>query len=759
MYIKKVTPTSGMLEEIQGSVQGHRDGHGFLIRDDGESDIYLPVNEMRAVLHKDRVKVRVVRFDRKGRPEGRVVEIVERPEQPIIGRLLQEGGMWLVAPEDKRYGQDVLIPKGATGSAKPGEVVVVELTEPPALFGQPVGRVKEVLGDIDDPGMEIEIAVRKYSVPHEFSAACLDQAKGLPDKVRAQDRKGRIDLRDVPLVTIDGEDARDFDDAVYCEPAKVGRAKGWRLLVAIADVSHYVQTGSGIDIDAYDRATSVYFPRRVIPMLPEKLSNGLCSLNPDVDRLCMVCDMLVTAKGDVHAYQFYPAVMHSHARFTYTEVAAILANTRGPEALRRKERVQDLLNLHDVYRALLASRAVRGAVDFETTETQIVCDESGRIEKIVPRVRNEAHRLIEEAMLAANVCSADFIQQSQHPGLFRVHEGPTAEKKDILRNYLKALGLNLGLSDDPHTSEFQKIAQATKDRPDAQQIHTMLLRSMQQAIYTPLNSGHFGLAYEAYTHFTSPIRRYPDLLVHRVIKSILEGRKYELPTLPTPGEAHAKLAKRLQKNKTGATVVGGRASKLPKVQMSFAAQQAWEAAGMHCSANERRADEASRDVEAWLKCKYMREHLGEEYGGVVSSATSFGLFVTLDNLYVEGLVHITELGGEYFRFDELRQELRGERTGIRYAIGTRVQIQVSRVDLDGRKIDFRLVHPGEDLVPRAMRDKGVTGESSSRASSKARPDKRMAAAERQRSPIQALNASVKKAAAKKGGKSVRKSRR
>jgi len=759
LYIKKVTPTSGMLEEIEGSVQGHRDGHGFLIRDDGQSDIFLPPNEMRAVLHKDRVKVRVVRFDRKGRPEGRVVEILERPEQPIIGRLLQEGGLWLVAPEDKRYGQDVLIPKGATGNAKPGQVVVVELTEPPALYGQPVGRVKEVLGEIDDPGMEIEIAVRKYSVPHEFSAECLEQAKGLPDKVRAQDRKGRIDLRDVPLVTIDGEDARDFDDAVYCEPAKVGRSKGWRLLVAIADVSHYVQTGSGIDIDAYDRATSVYFPRRVIPMLPEKLSNGLCSLNPDVDRLCMVCDMLVTAKGDVHAYQFYPAVMHSHARFTYTEVAAILGNTRGPEALRRQERVQDLLNLHDVYRALLASRAVRGAVDFETTETQIVCDDSGRIEKIVPRVRNEAHRLIEEAMLAANVCSADFIQQSQHPGLFRVHEGPTAEKKDILRNYLKALGLNIGLSDDPHTSEFQKIALATKDRPDAQQIHTMLLRSMQQAIYTPLNSGHFGLAYEAYTHFTSPIRRYPDLLVHRVIKSILQGRKYDLPSLPTPGEAHAKLAKRLQKNKAGATVMGGRSSKLPKVKMSFAEQQAWEAAGLHCSANERRADEASRDVEAWLKCKYMREHLGEEYGGVVTSATSFGLFVTLDSLYVEGLVHITELGGEYFRFDEVRQELRGERTGIRYAIGTRVQVQVSRVDLDGRKIDFRLVRPGEDLMPRAMRDKGVSGDAPVRGGGKARPDKRMAAAERQRSPIQALKASVKKAAAKKGGKSAKKPRR
>ncbi len=745
-----------MLDEIEGQVQGHRDGHGFLIRDNGESDIYLSPNEMRAVLHRDRVKVRIVRQDRKGRPEGRIVEITERPEQPIIGRLLQEGGLWLVAPEDKRYSQDVMIPKGATGTAKPGQVVVVELTEPPALFGQPVGRVKEVLGEIDDPGMEIEIAVRKYSVPHEFSAGCLEQAKGLPDKVLAKDRKDRVDLRDVPLVTIDGEDARDFDDAVYCEPAKVGRGKGWRLLVAIADVSHYVQTGSDIDIDAYDRATSVYFPRRVIPMLPEKLSNGLCSLNPDVDRLCMVCDMLVNAKGDVHAYQFYPAVMHSHARFTYTEVAAILANTRGPEAVKRKARVTDLMNLQDVYRALLASRAVRGAVDFETTETQIVCDESGRIEKIVPRVRNEAHRLIEEAMLAANVCSADFIQQGKHPGLFRVHEGPTAEKKDILRNYLKALGLGMSISDDPHTSEFQKIAQATKDRPDAQQIHTMLLRSMQQAIYTPVNSGHFGLAYEAYTHFTSPIRRYPDLLVHRVIKSILLGRKYQLPQLPVPGEAHAKLTKRLEKNKAAK---GASDANAPRVRMSAADQQAWEAAGLHCSANERRADEASRDVEAWLKCKYMREHLGEEYGGVVSAATSFGIFVTLDALYVEGLVHITELGGEYFRFDELRQELRGERTGIRYAIGTRVQVQVSRVDLDGRKIDFRLVHPGDDLLPRAMREKGLSTPSSGEgAHGKPRggpargdraADRRMADAERNRSPIQALKASVKKASAKK----------
>ena len=684
---------------------GHRDGHGFVQRDDGAPDIYLAPNEMRAVLHRDRVKARVLRYDRKGRPEGRVVEILQRPAHPIIGRLLQESGVWLVAPEDKRYGQDVLIPKGATARANAGQVVVVELTEPPSLFGQPVGRIKEVLGEVDDPGMEIDIAVRKYGVPHEFSEACLALARGLPDQVRPQDLARRVDLRDIPLVTIDGEDARDFDDAVYCEPTKVGRTKGWRLLVAIADVSHYVETGSAIDIDAYDRATSVYFPRRVIPMLPEKLSNGLCSLNPGVDRLCMVADMLISAQGEISAYQFYPAVMHSHARFTYTEVAAILSNTRGPEAQRRKERIDDLIHLHDLFRALLKSRQARGAVDFETTETQILCDENGRIERIIPRVRNDAHRLIEEAMLAANVCAADFIQQSRHPGLFRVHEGPTPEKKEILRSYLRSMGVPMTISDEPTPREFQAIAQATQERPDAQQIHSMLLRSMQQAIYTPINSGHFGLAYEAYTHFTSPIRRYPDLLVHRVIKAILARERYQLPALPTPGEAHAQLARRL-----AARAATTRVSTKPAKGKANADQPAWEAAGLHCSANERRADEASRDVEAWLKCKYMREHLVEEFNGVVTTATSFGLFVTLDAMYVEGLVHITELGGEYFRFDEARQELRGERTGIRYAIGTPVRVQVSRVDLDGRKIDFRLVRSELDAPVRGGRGKTARAE-------------------------------------------------
>ncbi len=674
------------MSEVEGTVQGHRDGHGFLVRDDRQPDLYLSPQEMRAVLHRDRVKARVIRYDRKGRPEGRVLEILERKKTPIIGRLLHESGIWLVAPEDKRYGQDIMVPKNAISNATVGQVVAIELTEPPSLYSQPMGRVTEVLGEIDDPGMEIEIAVRKYEVPHRFSPETLSQAAGLPDKIRPADRRDRIDLTDVPLVTIDGEDARDFDDAVYCEPAKLGRGKnafeGWRLVVAIADVSHYVKPGEPIDDDAYERATSVYFPRRVIPMLPEKLSNGLCSLNPNEDRLAMVCDMLITNAGEIHAYQFFPAVICSHARFTYNEVAAILSNTRGPEAARRKDLVPHLLHLHEVYRALLKERAKRGAVDFETTETQIVCDDNGRIEKIVPRTRTEAHKLIEEAMLAANVCSADFIALSKHSSLYRVHEGPTPEKKTLLQNYLKQLGLGMSIGDDPRPGEYQAIAAATKDRPDAQQIHTMLLRSMQQAIYTGTNSGHFGLAYEAYTHFTSPIRRYPDLLVHRVIKALLQGKRYNLLS--------------------GALEAGAKARK-----GAGAEDEQWEATGAHCSANERRADEASRDVEAWLKCRYMREHLGEEFGGTVSAVTSFGLFVTLDGLYVEGLIHITELGGEYFRFDEARQELRGERSGARYVVGSRVRVQVSRVDLDGRKIDFRMVHEGEEtaLLARAKRDK------------------------------------------------------
>jgi ribonuclease R len=688
-----------LLAEIEGTVQGHRDGHGFVLRDDGEPAVYLPPPEMRSVMHRDRVRVRILRLDRKGRPEGRVLEILERRRTPVIGRLLHEAGHWLVAPEDRRVGQDILVPKNAIANAAEGQVVSVELTEPPSLHAQPVGRVVEVLGEIDDAGMEIEIAVRKFEVPHQFSPETLGQAAALPDRLRPADRRQRIDLTDVPLVTIDGEDARDFDDAVYCEPFRRGRGQnakeGWRLLVAIADVSHYVRPGEALDSDAYERATSVYFPRRVIPMLPEKLSNGLCSLNPDVDRLALVCDMLVDAEGEVTAYQFYPAVMRSHARLTYTEVAALLANTRGPEAVRRAELLPHLLHLHEVYRALLKARARRGAVDFETTETQIVCDADGRIERIVPRTRTDAHRLIEEAMLAANVCAADFVAGAGHPALYRVHEGPTPEKRLALQNQLRALGLGLHLSDEPSPGEMAAIAEATKERPDAPQIHMMLLRSMQQALYTADNAGHFGLAYPAYTHFTSPIRRYPDLLVHRVIKALLGKKRYQISlaatvALPPPPRKGARAPAR------GAKPGAGR-----KAKASLQELELWELAGAHCSANERRADEASRDVEAWLKCRYMRDRLGEEFDGSVSGVAAFGLFVTLEGLYVEGLVHITELGGEYYRFDELRQELRGERTGVRYGIGTRVRVQVSRVDLDGRRIDFRIVRPGEGERPQA----------------------------------------------------------
>jgi ribonuclease R len=539
-----------------------------------------------------------------------------------------------------------------------------------------------VLGDIDDPGMEIEIAVRKYGVPHEFSPEALAESAKLPDEVRLADLRHRVDLRDVPLVTIDGEDARDFDDAVYCEPMKIGRADGFRLIVAIADVSHYVQPETALDIDAIERSTSVYFPRRVIPMLPEKLSNGLCSLNPQVDRCVLVCDMVITGRGEIKAYQFYPGVMHSAARLTYTEVAAILSNTKGPEAGRRAALVPQLQDLYAVFKALFAARQKRGAIDFETTETYIVCNAQGKIEQILPRQRNDAHKLIEECMLAANVCAADFLKRNKHSGLYRVHAGPTAEKLENLRTFLRGMGLTLGGGDTPHASDYAALMAQIRDRPDAQMLQTMLLRSMQQAVYSPDNIGHFGLAYDAYAHFTSPIRRYPDLLTHRAIYAILSGRKYQ-PRAPEGVVLNTALSPRaraLQQADEQTARPNGRAN-----------TAIWEELGLHCSANERRADEASRDVETWLKCYFMRDKLGEEYGGMINGVTSFGIFVQLDALFIEGLVHVTELGSDYFQYDEIKNELRGERTGIRYRLSDRVRVQVSRVDLDARKIDFRLV--------------------------------------------------------------------
>jgi ribonuclease R len=667
---------------IEGRVNGHREGYGFLTPDDGSADIFLPEKEMQKVLHGDRVQIRIIGTDRRGRPEGTIVEVVARANTHIIGRLLNENGVWVVAPEDKRIGQDILL-SGSAGKAKSGQVVSVELIEQPSRYTQPVGRIVEVLGDIDDPGMEIEIAVRKYGVPHEFSEAAKKLAAKIPGEVRDMDLADRVDLRDVPLVTIDGEDARDFDDAVYCEPVKIGRSNAYRLIVAIADVSHYVKPNDALDVDALERSTSVYFPRRVIPMLPEKLSNGLCSLNPAVDRLTLVCDAVITAKGEIKAYQFYPAVIHSAARLTYTEVAAVLANTKGTEAAKRQALVPHLLNLYAVFQALLQARHARGAIDFETTETYIVCNAAGKIEQIVPRTRNDAHRLIEECMLAANVCAADLLARHKHPGMYRIHAAPSKEKLTQVRTFLKQMGLHLGGGDTPSASDYAELIPKIKARPDALLLQTMLLRSMQQAVYSPDNIGHFGLAYEAYAHFTSPIRRYPDLLTHRAIKAILQGKRYE------PKGIDAGILNTMLSPAARRMAAQDKAAGKKKKEGELAI---WEALGIHCSANERRADEASRDVEAWLKCYFIRDKLGEEFTGTISGVAPFGIFVQLDALFIEGMVHVTELGADYFQYDEVRHELRGERTGIRYQLTDRVTVQVSRVDLDARKIDLRLVN-------------------------------------------------------------------
>ena len=647
---------------IAGRVQGHKDGYGFLIPDAGGADLFLSPKEMDKVLHGDRVLGRVVGTDFKGRPEGVIVEVTERGQQQVVGRVVIEHGVVFVVPEDRRIGQDILIPppekepregkagrKASTKASdwkklKAGQVVVAEITEPPTRYSQPVGRVVDVLGDYADPGMEIEIALRKHDLPFEFPKPALKEAKAMPEAVEPHEAAGRIDLRDLALVTIDGETAKDFDDAVYCE--KNGR--GWRLVVAIADVSHYVRPGMALDQEAYERGNSVYFPRRVIPMLPEKISNGLCSLNPDVDRLAMVCDMSISATGEIKDYRFHEAIFRSKARLTYTQVWHWLSGEGvAPSHPRQKELLPHLQNLHKLFQILLKARAKRGAIDFETVETQMIFDDQGKIERIVPIVRNDAHRLIEECMLAANVCASDFLQQHKQPCLYRIHEGPTPEKLDALRQFLREFGLELPGGEEPHAKDYAKLIEKIKPRPDAALLQTVALRSLRQAMYSPDNVGHFGLAYEAYTHFTSPIRRYPDLLVHRAIKAALRKEKY------APGD--------------------------------------WSSIGLHCSATERRADEATRDVDNWLKCYFMRDHLGEVFHGTIASVVPFGVFVALDEVFIEGLVHVSELGPDYFVHDTIRHEMRGERTGIRYRLGGRLTVKVVRADLDTGKVDFTLV--------------------------------------------------------------------
>ncbi|GAB2888190.1 ribonuclease R [Uliginosibacterium flavum] len=676
---------------IRGRVEGHPDGFGFLVPDDASEDLFLGPRAMREVLHGDKALVRAVGVDQRGRREGKIIEVLERANTRIVGRVTIEAGVAMVLAENKRISQGILLAPGGKQKPKAGQVVTVEVLQQPTQYSQPIGQIVETLGNFADDGMEIEIALRKHDLPFEFSDEVKAEAKKLPDVVRKQDwTPGREDIRQLPLVTIDGETAKDFDDAVFCEK----QGKGFRLIVAIADVSHYVTPGSALEAEGLARGNSVYFPRRVIPMLPEKLSNGLCSLNPQVERLCMVCDMTIDATGEIKAYRFYPGVMYSHARLTYNKVAAMLYGDEAgklDEALRTEHAplLPHLETLDVLFRILLQARAKRGAIEFETVETKMVFDAEGKIERIVPERRNDAHRLIEECMLAANVCASEFLQKNKQPSLYRVHESPSAEKMGKLREFLAEFGLGLGGGDAPRASDFAKVVDKIKGRPDAPLIQTVMLRSMQQAVYSPENVGHFGLAYDAYTHFTSPIRRYPDLLVHRAIKAVLTKTVYE------PSAGPVELLKDTRRRKGGGKPNEARDKAARDATAKHAASAAkngiWEEIGVHCSQTERRADEASRDVETWLKCFYMQDRIGEQYTGIVTSVTTFGIFVTLDDLFVEGLIHISELGADYFHFDEARHALVGERTGQQFRLSDRVSVQLVRVDLETRKIDFRLI--------------------------------------------------------------------
>ena len=632
---------------VTGRIMGHQDGFGFLIPDEGGEDLFLGQREMQIALHGDRAVARVTGIDRRGRKEGAIVEIIKHANERIVGRLLSDAGIYYLIPNNRRISQDIMVPPDKLMAAKPGQIVEIEITDHPNRHRSPLGQVVTVLGDHMAPGMEIDIALRDFELPHAWSPEALKQAESYGEKIPETAIDGRLDLRHLPLLTIDGEDARDFDDAVHAEAIE----SGWRLWVAIADVSYYVTPDSVLDQDAQERGTSVYFPSQVIPMLPEALSNGLCSLNPDVDRLCMVCEMTIDNDGRLTSHQFHQGVMNSKARLTYTQVAAMLVDNDAELQSQYKAVLPGLETMHGLYKAMLSARHQRGAIDFELTETQFLFDSNRKIEAIVPRERNDAHRLIEEFMVAANVSAAQFLLSKELPALYRVHETPSAEKLSGLREFLSELGLSLGGGDEPSPSDYARLLNAAHQRQDAHLLQTVMLRSMKQAMYHPENVGHFGLSLEAYAHFTSPIRRYPDLLVHRAICHLINNKKASKWAY-----SHEDM-----------------------VQL-----------GDHCSMASRRADEATRDVSDWLKCEFMQDHVGESYDGVISGVTSFGLFVELSDIYIEGLVHITALKNDYYEFDASGHRLTGERTRMVYRLADKIRVKVVRVDLDEKKIDLEL---------------------------------------------------------------------
>lgn len=628
----------------RGTVQGHPDGFGFFIPDAGGDDMMLSAREMKEVMHGDKVLAYQSGLDRRGRPEGKIHEVIEHANVTVVGRFFSEHGVNFVVPDSKRLTQDISIPPELIMDAKNGQMVLVELLAYPSKRSQAIGKILHVVGEHMAPGMEIEVAILAHGIPVNWPADIVSTVASIPQHVETHDLKGRTDLRDLPFVTIDGEDAKDFDDAVYCRPKANG---SYQLFVAIADVSHYVPVGSALDQEAAKRGNSVYFPGRVIPMLPEALSNGICSLNPKVDRLCMVADMAISSEGKITRSRFYRAVIHSQARLTYTQVGAWIE--KGETDAEYAALWPMISDLHTLFRILQKTRKERGAMDFDSTETKIEFDENRKIQRIVPLVRNDAHRLIEECMLAANVAVARFLEKEKIPTLYRVHMPPEEEKVTGLRQFLGELGLQLSGGKVPRPKDFQRTLAEVEGRPDAHLIETVMLRSLKQAQYVEANAGHFGLAYTAYTHFTSPIRRYPDLLIHRAIGHLVDNQFVD--TFEYSEEEMNRL-------------------------------------GKHCSTTERRADDATRDVVSWLKCEFMQDKLGQVFTGRISAVTSFGIFVELDDVYAEGLIHVTSLKNDYYRYDAVKHRLVGERGGQIYRLGDKMTVLVARVDLDERKIDF-----------------------------------------------------------------------
>ncbi|MBB3102424.1 ribonuclease R [Azomonas macrocytogenes] len=663
------------LDLLRGRVSGHRDGFGFFIPEDGSDDLFLSPNQMRLVFDGDRCLVRVAGVDRRGRREGAIVEVIGRAHESVVGRYYVESGVGFVVADNPKIQQEILITPGRDFDAQASQFVEVKITHWPTQRFQAQGDIVEIIGDYMAPGMEIDVALRSFDIPHDWPAAVEQEARRLRPEVNERDKEKRVDLRHLPFVTIDGEDARDFDDAVYCEkPAGLKGlvAGGFRLFVAIADVSHYVKIGSALDEEAQKRGNSVYFPERVVPMLPEILSNGLCSLNPKVDRLAMVCEINLSRTGRMIDYRFYEAVIHSQARLTYNKVSAMLERSRSAEGRRlgveHAEVLPHLKQLYALFKVLLKARHERGAIDFDTQETRIIFGRDRKIVEIRPTLRNDAHRLIEECMLCANVAAADFLQKHELPGLYRIHDLPPAERLDNLRSFLGELGLSLHKGKGaPSPKNYQALLEQIHDRPDFHLIQTVMLRSMSQAVYSADNHGHFGLNYEAYTHFTSPIRRYPDLLVHRAIRSVIRSRR-ETPYV----------------QRADAPVI-------PKARIYPYDEAALDQLGEQCSMTERRADEATRDVVNWLKCEFMQDRVGETFPGVITAVTGFGIFVELTDIYVEGLVHVTALPSDYYHFDPLHHRLAGEHSGRSFRLGDSVEVRVVRVDLDERKIDFELI--------------------------------------------------------------------